>query len=186
MTEVQTVTPLDLAVARHSVSAVAVAFINANGPSTIAQIAEFCAANGLQSDTQKVYASVQTLATHGKLDRGLSKGEYAPAGSVSKEDRAAALQSVAKVSKVTRAKKAASAVPSETYSNEQVFTYLIEALGEPRDFVIGESWGSTFALLGDASPEYMIERATLAAGEAPNAWTLTNIGPNSAVMFLNV
>lgn len=183
MTEVKNVTPLDLAVARRSVSAVAVAFINENGPSTIAQIVEFCAANGLQSDTQKVYASVQTLATHGKVDRGLSKGEYAPAGSVSKEDRAAALQSAAKPAKTARSAKAV--IQGETFTNEEVFTHLIQVLGEPRKFVIGESWGSTFALLGDASPQYMIERATLAAGAAPDAWTLTNIGPNSAVMFLN-
>ena len=184
MTEVQKVSLLDLAVAKKSVSAVAVALINeSETPLTIAQITQFCADNGLQSDEGKVYASVQTLATHGKIDRGLVKGTYAPAGTVDQTARAAAKEVDPKAAKTPRAAKAA--VVAQTYDNEEVFTHLIQVLGEPRDFVVGETFGPMFTLLGDASPEYMIERATLAAGAAPTAWTLTNVGPNSAVMFLN-
>ena len=184
MTEVQLVSPLDLAIAKKSVSAVAVALINQRGEeTTIAQIVEVCAANGLQSDESKVYASVQTLATHGKIDRGLTRGTYAPAGTVDQAARTAAKETVAKAPKVARAAKAT--VPSKTYTNEEVFTHLIAELGEPRDFQIGVSFGPTFALLGDASPEYMIERATLSTGEAPTGWTITQLGPNTALMFLN-
>lgn len=185
MTEVEKTAPtvLEIAIAKQSVSAIAVALVNQNGrETTLQEIVDVCAANGVQSDPKKIYASVQTLATHGKIARGITKGTYAPAGTVDQAARAEA-KAAAKPAKAERQPRAGKE-PARTYTNEEVFTDLIAQFGEPREFVVGESWGPTHVLLGDASAAHMVERATVALGAAPTAWTLTSIGPNSAVMFL--
>lgn len=187
MTEVVKIAPttLELAVAKNSVSAVAIAVVDNNGgETTLAQIIEVLAANGMQTDEKKVYASVQTLATHGKVARGLNKGTYAPAGSVDQTARAAAKAAAITVKPERAARVGKAAVPARIYTNEEVFTDLITKLGDPVEFVVGKTWGATFVLLGDAGADHMTERATAALGSAPTSWTLTKVGPNDAVMLL--
>lgn len=189
MTELETTTtpavlsPLELALAKQSVSAVAVALVNQNGrETTLQEIADAVA--HFQPDAKKVYASVQTLATHGKVARGIAKNTYAPAGSIDQAARAEAKAAAAAVKPKTERAAKAGKEPARTYTNEEVFGELLKKFGEPREFVVGETWGPTHVLLGDASAQYMIDCATRALGADPTAWTLTKIGPNDAVMFL--
>lgn len=181
---------LQFAVARQSVAGVTVALIaELNREVTLDEIVDFCTKNGLRSDKAKISASVATLATHGKIDRGLAKQTFAPAGSVNEEARAAykalASESAAKAVPREKKSKVPNSVADRIYTNEEVFQFLMEKLGEPRKFQIGKVFGPSFTLLGDASPEHIWNRATTTFGGAePKGWTVTQIAENVMVMLL--
>lgn len=128
---------------------------------------------GIPSDSAKVYANVQSLATHGKVGRGVAARTYCK---VSDVDEAA--RKVAKTP-APREKKVAARKDVRTYTNEEVFAELTEKLGEPVQR--GDELSNLIVLLGDASGQYLIDRSEMALGTLPTHWFQDEVGPNVAV-----
>ncbi len=131
---------------------------------------------GIATDTAKVYANVQSLATHGKVGRGTVARTYCKIADVDETARKAA-----KAPKETtpKTRKNTARKDARTYSNEEVFAELTEKMGEPVER--GDELANLVTLLGDASGNYIYDRSEMALGQAPTHWFVTEVGPNSAV-----
>lgn len=178
-------TPLEYATKRRSVAGVIQAFIaQENRVVHQDELIAYFAEHDFIGDAKQWVASMATLATTKKIDRGIEKGTFAPAGTVDEEARAAAKALRSEVAKAPREKKTRTPKePKATYTNEQVFTHLIEQLGDNREYN-RKNFGAPFVLLGDSSGAHILERAKLTTGEDPVAWSLNQVGPNVVVTIL--
>lgn len=177
---------MEKALTKGSVSAIAKAYIDENPQGVTAeQVHKFIFDKGLDKDYRQVYTTLQTMASTGRLNRGAKgSGLFFPANSVVPEKVV--------VEKAIKEKQIAKKKPSErvvkaqvpVYSNEDVFTYLIEQLGEPREYT-ATTIGHSYVLLGEAPAQYLIDRYRLATGKDPIAWTVNKLGPNVHVVFLD-
>lgn len=182
------ITPLAFALYKRSLQGVILAWVDEQeGEVSEEAIVAYLRSQGFDADEKKINSSIQSLATNGKLDRGLAKAHYAKAGTIDPEERAAAKalrsENAKKASVEPRERKPRTPRESKVYTNEEVFTYLIEQLGEPVQLTKG-LLGPSFVLLGDASGEYILERSKRAYNADPTAWTVFQVGENTAVMFL--
>lgn len=149
-------------------------------PIHVDDIVKFLRANGIDKEEIRIKQGISTIATNGLIDRA-GAGYFAKRGTVSTEQLAAtkALNGEnAKIKPKVRVKKS-----NELYTNESVFQYFFEQMGDPVPFKLG-MYGPTEVLLQEASGEYIFERMTIQMKRKPTKWTVLASGPNAAVMFL--
>lgn len=177
-------TALDKAIEKKSIRGIVIALVNEQTePIHVDDIVKFLRANGIDKEEIRIKQGISTIATNGLIDRA-GAGYFAKRGTVSDEQLAAtkALNGEnAKIKPKVRVKKS-----NNTYTNEEVFTYLIEQLGDPVPFKLG-MYGPIEVLLQDAPGEYILERMQIQfarAGKKMSKWTVKTEGPNAAVMFL--
>lgn len=131
---------------------------------------------GLDVSLEQVYAGVQSMASTSKCGRGHGKRTYCRLADV---DPVAAAAKAAGVTPTRRAVAARGIV----YPNDTILAYFTEHLGLP---VSRPQYDKVYAvlLLGEDSPEYILERAEIVLKHAPTKWCQWKQGSNTMIGFL--
>ena len=148
------------------------AYLDANpGDHALETLLSVCQHAGLAVTEAQVYAGVQSMASTGKCGRGHGKRTYCRLIDTD-PDRVVTpgVASPRRVAKVSH------------YPNELIFEALTEALGLP---VTRPQYDKLFAvlLLGEDSPEFILERAEIVLKHPPTKWSQWKVGSNDIIGF---